>query len=232
MTESNSQPVPLPANADRYKTLVVILTVVTTVITAIVAGLAADANIRSSIDNRDSQVYAILASGEIHRQGLQSSYDMNVFADYVLDSQEATVLLLTASQLDQADNTRGADNTMLRSDVAQARADMAQKFSVFYTNPRYAPATVDGMPDMQAYVADSFVAANDLVDQQNASADDYNLWNRKGDSYTSVLAVLAVAFFLFGLAQALAPKLRLLFAFFGLVTLVVAGFWTLLILVG
>ncbi len=83
---------------------------------------------------------------------------------------------------------------------------------------------------MQSYLADTYAAANDLVARQNAAADDYNRWNRKGDSYTSVLAILAVAFFLFGLAQALTPRLRLLFAIFGLVVVGAAGFWTVLIL--
>jgi hypothetical protein len=46
-----------------------------------------------------------------------------------------------------------------------------------------------------------------------------------------VLAILAVAFFLFGLAQALSPRLRLLFAIFGLVALAGAGLWMVLILV-
>jgi hypothetical protein len=230
VTESTSQPISPSQNADRYKTLVVVLTILTTVVTAIVAGLQADANIRASVSNRDSQVNAILAAGELHRQGLQSAYDMNVLAGYLQDAQEATVLQLTALQQQEDDDAQGAADSQLRAEVAQARADTAMKFSIFFTDPRYAPATEDGMPDMQAYLEDAYVAANDLVAQQNAAADEYDRWNRKSDSYTSVLAVLAVAFFLFGLAQALSPRLRLLFAIFGLVALVAAGLWMLVIL--
>ncbi|MEW6093849.1 MAG: hypothetical protein AB1531_07795 [Chloroflexota bacterium] len=230
MTESTSQPISPSQNADRYKTLVVVLTVLTTVITAIVAGLQADANIRASISNRDSQAYAIQAAGELHRQGLQSAYDMNVLAGYLQDAQEATVLQLTALQQQEDEDAQGAADSRLQAEAAQARADTAIKFSIFFTDPRYAPATEDGMPDMQAYVDDVYLAANDLVAQQNAAADEYDRWNRKSDSYTSVLAILAVAFFLFGLAQALSPRLRLLFAVFGLVALVTAGVWALLIL--
>ncbi len=51
------------SNPERYKTLVVVLTVFTTVITAIIACLQADANIRASVSNRDSQVDAILIVG-------------------------------------------------------------------------------------------------------------------------------------------------------------------------
>lgn len=232
MTESVSQTVPPAANPDRYKTLVLFLTVITTVITTAVAGLQADANIRASTNNRDSQLYAILASGELHRQGIQFTYDMNVFVDTIKNEQEATTLELTALQQQDVGDEQAAADTLERSAVAQARADMARKFSIFFTDPRYAPATEGGMPDTQTYLEDATAAANDLVAQQNDAADQYDLWNRKGDSYTSVLALLAVAFFLFGLAQALSPQLRLLFAVFGLVALAGAGLWVFLLLIG
>ncbi len=80
-------------------------------------------------------------------------------------------------------------------------------------------------------MADSFAAANEIVTKQNAASDAYDLWNRKSDLYTGVLTVLAVTLFLFGLAQALSPRLRLTFAIFGLVGLAAAGLWTLLVLI-
>ena len=218
-------------NMDRYKTLVVILTVLTTVVTAIIAGLQADANIRSAVSNRDSQSYALLAAGELHRQGLQGAYDTNVFTGYLKDSQEAIVLQLTALEQEQAGDTAASTASLEGAAVSQARADTAKKFSIFFNDPRYAPASPDGMPNMDAYLKDTYVAANDLVAKQNAAADDYNRWNRKGDAYTSVLAILAMAFFLFGLAQALTPRLRLLLAIFGAVALAGAGLWTIILLV-
>jgi hypothetical protein len=219
-----------PANADRYKILVVVLTVITTVITAVISGLLADANIRASTSNNDSQVYAIMAAGELHRQGLQSAYDTSVFTGYLKDSQEAIVLKITSLEQQQKSDQQGSQASLKQADIAQARADAARLFSIFYNDARYAPKSADGIPNMQAYLADIYTAANDLVAKQNAASDNYNRWNRKGDSYTSVLAILAIAFFLFGLAQALSPRLRLLFAIFGLVAMAGAGFWTVLIL--
>jgi len=232
VTESTPQPAVPSQNPDRYKVLVVVLTVVTTVVAAIVAGLQADANIRAAVSNRDSQLYAIQAAGELHRQGLQSAYDMTVLAGYIKDMQEATILQLTVLQQQEEGSLQEAADSELRAAVAGARADAARRFSTFYADPRYAPDSPEGTPDMQAYLDDAYVTANDLVAQQNAAADEYNRWSRKGDTYTSVLAVLAVAFFLFGLAQALSPRLRLLFAAFGLVALAAAGLWTILILLG
>ena len=187
---------------------------------------------RASTSNRGSQVDAILAAGELHRQGLQAAYDTSVFAGFLKDSQEATVLQLTALQQQQSGDPQGSTASLLQASVSQARADTAMKFSIFFNDSRYAPKGAGGMPDMQAYLKDSYAAANDLVAKQNAASDDYNRWNRKGDSYTSILTLLAVSLFLFGLAQALSPRLRLLFAIFGLAAVASAGFWTLLVLVG
>jgi hypothetical protein len=220
---------PQPLNPDRYKTLVVILTVITTVITAVVAGLNADASIRASLSNRDSQQYAILAEGELQRVSLQSAYDMKIFTGFLLDAQTSTIMSLTANQ---ETNAQVVADSELQSILAQARADAAQKFSIFFTDPRYVTKTQGGLPNMQAYLNDFAATAKDLVIKQNAAADNYNRWNRKGDSYTSVLAILAISLFLFGLAQALSPRLRLIFAFFGLSALVSAGLSAVLIVVG
>jgi hypothetical protein len=227
MTEPISKATDQSQNTDRYKTLVVVLTVLTTVITTIVAGLQVDAGIRASTSNRDSQVYASLAAGELHYQDLQSAYNLNVFESYLKDTMESTILQMTALQQTDA---QAAANSQQRALEAQARADAAKKFSIFFTDPRYAPKSPGGMPDLQTYITDTYATATSMVAQQNTASDDYHRWNNKGDAYTSILTILAIGFFLFGLAQAFSPRLRLLLAMFGLVTLLAAGFWTLLVL--
>jgi hypothetical protein len=195
----------------------------------VVAGLNADASIRASLSNRDSQQYALLAEGELQRASLQSAYDINIFTGYLLDAQTATIMSLTASQETDAQAVASSE---VQSILAQARADAAQHFSTFFTDPRYVAKTQGGLPDMQAYLDDIGATAKELVSKQNAAADNYNRWNRKGDSYTSILAILAISLFLFGLAQALSPRLRLIFAVFGLSALVAAGLSAVLIVVG
>ncbi len=230
MSEQIPAQVAPPEKSDRYKTLVVILTVLTTVLTAIVASLQADANIRSSVANRESQLDAILVAGEIQRESFKFTYDTNIFSAYLLNAQESNVLQITALEQEQAGDGPGSLSSLLRASEVQARADAARKFSVFFNDPRYAPATDADAPDMQTYLDDTYAAATELVEKQNAAADAYNRWNRKGDAYTGVLAILAISFFLFGLAQALAPRLRLLFAIFGVVAMAVSSFWAILII--
>lgn len=222
---------PIPEAPERYKTLIVVLTLITTVITAMIATLQADANIRANNANRDSQYYAILVSGELVRSGLQSSYDLNTFSKVLLEKQTALMMQFTALQSEQSADKLGTALNNISALAAQARADKLINFSIFYTDPRYAPKTADGLPDAEAYLADISNEANKILEKQNAAADEYHKWNSKSDAYVGVLTVIAVAFFLFGLAQAVKGRMRLVFAVFGLVILLAASAWTLLILV-
>lgn len=63
------------------------------------------------------------------------------------------------------------------------------------------------------------------------AADDYHSWNSKADAYVAVLTVMAVAFFLLGLAQAVKGRIRLTFAIFGFVILFGASAWAALTLI-
>ena len=222
---------PIPETPERYKTLIVVLTLITTVITAMIATLQADANIRANNANRDSQYYAILVSGELVRSGLQSSYDLNTFSKVLLEKQTTLMMQFTALQSEQSADKLGTALNNISALAAQARADKLSNFSIFYTDPRYAPKTTDGLPDAEAYLADISDEANKILEKQNAAADEYHKWNNKSDAYVGVLTVIAVAFFLFGLAQAVKGSMRLVFAVFGLVILLAASAWTLLILV-
>lgn len=218
---------PPPEQTDKYKTLIIVLTLMTTIITAIVAGLQADANIRANNANRDSQYYAVLASGEIQRQGLQGNYDMETMTEYLRLSQESLVQEITVFSLE--DDPDAAASVELSALITRARADKLQTYSVFYTDPRYAPNTADGLPNADAYLTDALAKANELTKMQNHASDEYRRWDGKADSYVSVLTVMAMAFFLFGLAQALKGRMRLVFTIFGAVILSGSSLWAVLI---
>ena len=222
MNENISAPQAQQENTERYKGPIVALTVMTTVLAAVLAALQVDAGIRADAANRDSQYLAILASGELNRAGLESNYEFNVFGDYLKNLQEATVLEITALEQETDGNNEAAQATRELAAISQARADRGEKFSIFYTDPRYAPQSEDDLPKAEQYLTDIFEKANEIVAQQNEAADAYNTWNRKADLYITALTILAVAFFLFGLAQAVKNvRLRLTFAVFGVV---VVGF--------
>ncbi|CAG1016369.1 hypothetical protein ANAEL_05585 [Anaerolineales bacterium] len=239
MTENQLQAVPNPVDEakaqsaelsqgrpDQHKTLIIVLTLITSIVTAIVAGLQADAGIRASNANRDSQYYAVLASGEIHRQGLQSNYETATMTEYLRLSQESLVMQIAALGLEDTDDRMA---TELAAVGSQARADKLKTYSVFFTDPRYAPQTDDGLPNAEAYLADAFAKANEITATQNKATDEYRRWDGKADAYVSVLTVMAMAFFLFGLAQALRGRMRLVFAVFGAVILLFSSAWAALV---
>jgi hypothetical protein len=233
MTETVVSPVPEKENTERFKNLVIILTVLTTVLAAVLAALQSDASIRADIANRDSQFYAIQISGELHRVGLVTNYEFNVFGDYLTDLQQATVLELTALEQEQAGDTKAAQATRDLAAIAQARADLGKKFSVFYTDPRYAPTEQGGLPNSEQYLLDLNETMNGILVKQNEAADAYGKWNRKADSYVTALTILAVAFFLFGLAQAVkSARMRLTFTGFGVVVILITLLVTIFTLVG
>jgi hypothetical protein len=220
MSESIATPMNAQQTPDRYKNLIVALIVFTTVLAAVLAALQADANIRADIANRNSQYLAVLASGEVNRAGLESNYEFNVFGDHVKNLQQTTVLELTALEQEQNGDNDAAQASRELSALSRAQADVGEKFSIFYTDQRYAPQSENDLPKAEQYIVDVMEKSNEIVAQQNEEVDTYHVWDRKADSYVTALTVLAVAFFLFGLAQALKDvRVRLIFAVFGVVVI-------------
>jgi hypothetical protein len=224
---------PIPAqqqhteSSERYKNLIVLLTVFTTVLAAVLAALQADANIREGVASRDSQYLAILASGELHRAGLESNYEFSVLGDYLQNLQEGTVLEITALEQETAGDEDAALASREIAALSQARTSIGEKFSILYTDPRYAPQNDGDLPRAELYITDVFERSNEIVEEQNKAADDYHKWGRKADLYVTALTIIAVAFFLFGLAQALKEtRLRLIFAFFGIAVIGISLFIT------
>jgi hypothetical protein len=219
-------------NSGQWRTMIIVLTMINTILVAIFAGLQTDANIRANNANRDSQYYAVLTSAELQRIGAMEDYDINTYARVLDNTQRSLVSGFTALQLTEAGDDQGAGLSNVDGMIYQAQADSAVKFSVFYQDPRYAPPSPDSAPNMQAYLDDSNKAAYEFLAKQNAASDNYKIWSTKSDSYVAALTVLAIAFFLFGIAQSVNPRLRLLFAGFGIVVIVLGVGWGLAILVG
>ena len=211
-------------NTDRFRTLVLVLTLINTIFAATLSGLQVDANIRANNANRDSQYYALLASNELVRLGQQSAYDLELFANTVKDTQQSLVMEFTALELEKNGNKENAARLRSQSEISKARSEKGTALSLLYSDPRYAPTEPDGMPDFQAYLDDQSQSPNDLVAKQNAASDAYHKWNSKADAFVAILTVLAIAFFLLGIAQSSA-RMRLFFAGSALVVMALAAVW-------
>ncbi len=214
-----------------WKGIVLVLTLINTVFAASLSGLQVEAGIRANNANRDSHYYAALASSELVRQGHQSSYDFQTFALVVKTTQESLINEFTSLGLEQDGDKTAAETFHIQSTIVQAQADTARKFSIFYTDPRYTPEQPDAMPNADTYVADQAEVANEIVAKQNAAADDYQKWNKKSDAYVAVLTLLAIVFFLLGVAQS-TQRMRPFFAVSASVIMLISAAWMVLILIG
>jgi hypothetical protein len=212
-------------NADRFRTLVLVLTLINTIFAATLSGLQVDANIRADSASRDSKYYALQASNELIRSGQQSAYDLELFANTVKDTQQSLVMEFTALELEKNGDKESAARLRSQSEISKARSEKGLSLSLLYSDPRYAPTEPDGMPDFQAYVDDQSQSPNDLVAKQKAASDAYHKWNSKADAYVAILTVLAIAFFLLGIAQSSA-RMRLFFAGSAVVIMALAAVWT------
>ena len=220
-------------NTERWKAMIIILTMINTILVAIIAGLQTDANIRANDANRDSQYYAVLTSGELQRIGLQNNYDMNTFARILDNSQRSLVMGFTAlEQLQNGDETGAAFSNRAGTGRAGAGGRCHQIFHLLSGPALCAEELLKRSPISRMYLDDSNAKALELLASQNAASDAYKIWSGKSDSYVAVLTILAIAFFLFGIAQSVNPRLRLLFAGFGIVVIVLGVGWALAILVG
>jgi hypothetical protein len=207
---------PEPKN-ERRRFLILFIVLVTTVFSAVLAGLQSDAGIRADQANIQSQYYAVLASAEIVRDGQQSAFDIETLTTHVRYLQESTVLEFTALELEGSGNTAGAASLRAQARIAAARAGAAKQISFLFVDPRYAPSAADGFPNIQAYMSDQASTANALVAKQNTAVDEYHYWDDKGSSYLTILTMLALVFFLLGVAQ----NSRQLRGFFTIAALVI-----------
>jgi hypothetical protein len=219
-----------PPKNEGWKTFVLILTLMNTVFIAVLSGLQVDAGIRANNANRDSQYYAALVSAELVQQGHRSSYDFQSFAAVLKATQESLINEFTSLGLVEEGDQTSVDDFHLQSVIAEAKADAAQKFSIFFTDPRYAPDQPDGLPKADLYIADGADIANEILLKQNAAADLYQKWNKRSDAYAAVLTLLAIVFFLLGVAQS-SQRMRPFFAVSGFVIMLISIAWTFMILV-
>jgi hypothetical protein len=227
MTSASAMP-------DRSRNVIVVLTVLTTVVATLVAGLQVDASIRADRANRESQLQAIRLMGMLQRTGLSSAHELAGLARITSDRIEALALELAGVRLQGMGDAAGAASASLRAQAAEARALAQEGASILYQDPRYRPTTTGGVPNLEAYVGDLNAETEALRQEQNAAADDFEMWNRKADAYVGVLTLLATALFLLGLGQALVGRLRVFFAIAGVCATNAALLWasSILVLVG
>ncbi|MGZ6345946.1 MAG: hypothetical protein ACXWNC_00030 [Anaerolineales bacterium] len=218
-------------NPERGKTLVLLLTLLNMVLVATISALQVDATIRSNQANRDSQYYAIQVTGSLVQTGAQSEFDLNTYSKWLADTQQSLVAGYSALQRQLANDQQGYERLTFESLIYQAQADQEKTLSVLLTNPAYAPASDQASPNVSSYLSDLNASSIALVQKQNEASDAYHRWSNKSDSYVANLTVLAIAFFLLGVAQMSQPNIRMLFSMFAIGVISIGLVWAVILLV-
>ncbi|MEZ5116621.1 MAG: hypothetical protein R2737_10170 [Candidatus Nanopelagicales bacterium] len=241
MSTGPDYPAPPPATPPRaplgerdwVRRTVIVLTLVNTILAAVVAGLEVDASTRADEANRTSQALAIQGTALLLANGEAAGYESSVVADVLRHQQESLVQGYSALEVTQEGDTAAARELQAQEQVSAARATRASELSEVFTDPRYAPpadAEVP-LPDLEAWLSDLNDGPNALVVQQNAAADEYSEWDSRSSTYVAILSILAVAFFLLGLAQVRA-RMRVLLAATASALMAACALWTVLVAVG
>ncbi len=215
-----------------FQYIVTVLILFTTILGACVALLQAHASVHEDQAARDKIALAIQVMGELQRSGQETTYELGVLADHTVLSMEVIALQATALELEQDGRSAEADTYQQRAEIVQAQADALRPLSLLLTDPRYAPQGDEVSPDIASYVADVQGPVQDLLARQQEAAELTDQWGAKADAYTSIITILAIATFLFGLSLVIQGRARYLFVGAGVLVVLLALLWTILVLAG
>lgn len=220
------------APRDRFQYAVIVLILLVTILGAGIALLQTHASVGESRASRETVARAVQLMGELQRGGQRSAYELGVVVDFAAYSMDGIALQATALELEGAGRSEEAAAYWEQAEVLEAQVQALRSLSILFTDPRYAPQGDDLMPDAEAYFADWQAPIQELLAQQQEAAEAANRWGDKADAYTSIVTVLAVALFLYGLSLVIRGRLRYLFALVGTVVAGLSLLWTLWTLVG
>jgi hypothetical protein len=209
-----------------FQKIIVVFMVLTTLIGTGVSYLQHQATIEQNRSTRQAQALAVGLMGEIIRSGQLTAHDFWVFSEYLNNQQLSLVKQGAALELGGADQGNMALRYQDEAEKYSAVADQLKKYTVLLSDPRYAPAEAQGVPDLKLYADDAGRQAGVMLKEQNAAADAIQHWSDKGNVYVSVITLLAVALFLFGLSLTIGSRVKYLFMLVGLSIDVVGVIWT------
>jgi hypothetical protein len=211
---------------DRFQYVVTVLILLTTILGAIVALLQTNASVHEGLASRQTLAMAVQLMGELQRSSQRSAYEIGVVADYTAHSMDVITLQATALELEGNGQSDEAAAYWGRAQVLEAQAEALRSLSVLYTDPRYAPQGDEFAPNAEAYADDQMAPILELLEEQNAAVDTARQWGSKADAYTSVITILAVTLFLYGLSLIIHGRVRYIFAIVGTAVAGMALLWT------
>jgi len=218
---------------NRFQFAVSVLLMLATVLSAIVGYLENSASLQEDQSARTQQALAVQIMGNILQSGQAAQYETRLLSEYIERQQHALALQGAALLMTQDGLLDPAQRAMTGAEELLAEAETIKQQSVLLTDPSYAPAGDQSFPDVERYAADSQKRSLDLLKKQNEAADAAQYWGEKGDAYVTILTLLAITLFLYGLSLIMEARLlRYLFSGIGLVVFMVSLLGALIVFAG
>ena len=200
-------------NNKRFTAVVVTLMSIATVLSALTAFLQNDAQNRSNSLIRDGQRYAVTQMETTLQNQQRENYDLYVDQQWSALAWERSLQL--ASPLTSTQTVDRLENLM----------QLTAGFSPL-TQPPYLSQPITGSLDLARYYADHEYEPTYWKQRREAATAQGNDWNNKASAYVTVLTLLAVSLFLFGLATTIGGRIRGAFVVLGVLIALVGLAWT------
>jgi len=218
---------------NRFQFAVSVLLMLATVLSAMVGYLENSASLQEDQFARTQQALAVQIMGNILQSGQAAQYETRLLSEYIEREQHALALQGAALQMTQDGLLDAAQRTVTGAEELQAEAETIKQQSLLLTDPRYAPADGQSFPDLQQFATDSQKTSLELLKKQNVAADAAQYWGNKGDAYVTLLTLLAITLFLYGLSLIMETRLlRYLFSGIGLIVFIVSLLGTFIVFAG
>ncbi len=210
---------PIQWMVEYFEQIIIVTIALVTVWAALLAFLQTWADSRESAYNRQSQALSMEAMGHDMTSRQRESYDFDLYTTW----NEWDWRRLEALEADQeALAERSAEVAEM---VVPLTPLLDETLPYFNTDTQYA--------DTYSYHVDTnLITTTVLLEQRAFTIKTANAWGNKGDGYVTVLTVLAVALFLYGLSTTISGVVRYLFALAGSFLVVVCVLWTGILTIG
>jgi tetratricopeptide (TPR) repeat protein len=210
-------------NDDTTKAVLATTMAIVTLLATGVAYLQQDASIRAGVAQREAERIGTTAMGDQVTELVHGTADFSVYRRWF----EALEASNWAYDLNAEVAPSHYDDALLNalSRAENSVSDWAAKHTALLAAPYFDKTTY--IADFAAYYAQTQTAPRTraaLEAEVQLGLDDQ--WGSRSSSYVTVLTLLAVSLFFFGLASTMRPRTRQLFAFTGAAFVLVALGWT------
>jgi len=202
---------------DNYDRIVTVLMALITLWAAIIGVFESRAGIDEDLAAQRAQTHAVSAFGELIRADQRVSHSLDVYSAWYEAGEQIVQFQSAADSARMSGDESSAhvlEASITRWDAArQQLAELTPLLSAGYDR------------DYVRYFEESHRDSYLEYERQQAALREADGWGSKGDTYVSVVTMLAAVLFLLGISLTIENWLRYVFLGCGLLMLVISGIW-------